>query len=432
MNIAVGGFPRLLEQTAGQLGVGRAGISWIASERFPGKISGVAKQPLDPPTRRGDGYLWVIAFGLSLLANAGILAAVGFAALESAILRAKSPPPPAPPAQTVVMIFPEVGESVKAPAVQAGTLAAAPPVVFAGSRFARTSDDQTAARPDSPAFLGERNTRATSDRPPDPSAPPLPSQAGVMPQDAGHLETTESDYRDGPLDSGHAAAPVNEMPPEPAEPALAEPSPAMADPEPADLTEPAAPAAAPSPRQPLLDGPLPVEVPVPREDVRNHARQLPPAARLATEDAPATPPAPPKTAEDPRPKAPVRPGFKGFQRKTAVVGSISRTGRSALDVEDSPLGRYQAALSRAVELEWQRNCVRHRDFITPGFLTVRFFVEPGGKVRSVQFVGDMATGEVQKGFTLNSIRDAAIPAMPPVLRRQYDQEPLELIFRFYF
>ena len=61
--------------------------------------------------------------------------------------------------------------------------------------------------------------------------------------------------------------------------------------------------------------------------------------------------------------------------------------------------------------------MRHRDFITPGFLTVRFFVETGGKVRSVQFVGDMETGEVQKGFTLNSIRDAEIPAMPPPCAR---------------
>jgi len=59
-------------------------------------------------------------------------------------------------------------------------------------------------------------------------------------------------------------------------------------------------------------------------------------------------------------------------------------------------------------------------------------VETSGKNRSVQFVGDMETGEVQKGFTLNSIRDAAIPAMPPALRREYDEEPLELIFRFYF
>jgi len=85
-----------------------------------------------------------------------------------------------------------------------------------------------------------------------------------------------------------------------------------------------------------------------------------------------------------------------------------------------------------VELEWQRNCVRHRDLITPGFLTVRFFVENNGRVRSVQFVGDMETGEIQKGFTLNSIRDAAIPPMPAAVRGEFGHEPLELVFRFYF
>ena len=44
----------------------------------------------------------------------------------------------------------------------------------------------------------------------------------------------------------------------------------------------------------------------------------------------------------------------------------------------------------------------------------------------------METGEVQKGFTLNSIRDANIPAMPANLKKNYEKEPLELIFNFYF
>jgi hypothetical protein len=169
-------------------------------------------------------------------------------------------------------------------------------------------------------------------------------------------------------------------------------------------------------------------VPVPRKTAAGEEIKPTPEPRPAAEAKPATS----EVAELPKPKTQPKPAFKGFQRKTAVVGSISRTGKSSLDVEDSALGRYQAAISRAVELEWQRNCVRHRDFITPGFLTVRFFVENSGKVRSVQFVGEMETGEVQKGFTLNSIRDAEIPAMPAALRREYDEEPLELVFRFYF
>jgi hypothetical protein len=44
----------------------------------------------------------------------------------------------------------------------------------------------------------------------------------------------------------------------------------------------------------------------------------------------------------------------------------------------------------------------------------------------------METGQVQKGFTLSSIRDAAIPAMPAELRKELDGEPMELLFNFYF
>jgi hypothetical protein len=185
-----------------------------------------------------------------------------------------------------------------------------------------------------------------------------------------------------------------------------------------------------------MEGSNPVDVAVPAvtEDLSH--------TNLATE-LPTQPPAPDEgqTGDAPRPpsaRAINDPVFSGNQRKTAIVGSISRTGRSALNVADSPLGRYQAAISRAVELEWQRNCVRHRDFITPGYLTVRFYVEPSGKVKSVQFVGQMGTGEVkkggeiQKGFTLNSIRDAEIPPMPAALKKEFSKDPLELTFNFYF
>jgi hypothetical protein len=376
----------------------------------------------------------MIALGLSLLANAALLALVGLAALESEALRKKLTPPPAPPAETVATIFPEMAAASLAPPA-----VSEPPPPAAKKRFARTSEDQAAARPERSAFHGERNTQATSDKAPTASAPALPSQAGIEPRDEADIETTESDYQDGSLAPRSAAAP--DMPEAPATP----PQPAVPPAEPAPPREttaappktpgPDATRSVPPPRENLLSGPNPVDVQVPREtaDAKDEIRPTPEQRPAATAKPPETKPAETaKPAEPPKPKPSQDPAFKGFQRKTAVMGSISRTGRSALDVADSPLGRYQAAISRAVELEWQRNCVRHRDFITPGFLTVRFFVETSGKVRSVQFVGDMETGEVQKGFTLNSIRDAEIPAMPAALRREYDKEPLELIFRFYF
>jgi hypothetical protein len=356
----------------------------------------------------------MIALGLSLLVNFLIVAAVGLAALESALLRKKSVVVPPPPSDTVVTIFPEL-------APDATTTPETIPAQALEKRFARTTPDQAETPEKSTAFIGERNTRATSDRAPVPAAPPLPSQAGITPRDETDIETTESNYQDGELASNPAASPAAMPPAPPPEPSATE-NPDTPGPDEVRSTPP-------PPREKLMDGPNPVDVQVPKETAKTEKIRPAPEKRPAAETPPEPKPAEvTKAVETPRDK----PAFKGFQRKTAVVGSISRTGRSALDVEDSPLGRYQAAVSRAVELEWQRNCVRHRDFITPGFLTVRFFVEKGGKVRSVQFVGEMETGEVQKGFTLNSIRDAEIPAMPQALRKDYDTEPLELIFRFFF
>jgi len=181
------------------------------------------------------------------------------------------------------------------------------------------------------------------------------------------------------------------------------------------------------PLEKLVEGPNPVDVPV----------QESPKTKPDTKEAKRSPPAQPeqkkRDASPPtaRKQAINDPAFSGYQRKTAIRGSISRTGVSALDVEDTPLGRYQSVISRAVEQEWQRNCARYRDLITPGYLTIRFYVETSGRVRSVQFV-DGFTGENQKGFTLNSIRNAEIPPMPASLRKDYEKQPLEFIFNFYF
>jgi outer membrane biosynthesis protein TonB len=291
--------------------------------------------------------------------------------------------------------------------------------------FARTAPDQAAERPEAPRFIGERNTRATSDRAPDPDAPPMPSQAGI--DDKRDIETTESRYRDGELDSGAPSSATPPTPP-PAPPPAALAAEAEALRTPAD--EPAAP-----PQERLAEGPNPVDREVAKEKPARE-KPKPAPARRAEEAKPEETAAKAEPARDsPKPAAPAsagKPGFTGFQRKTQIRGSISRRGTSALDVEDSPLGRYQAAISRAVERQWQRNCVRYRDLITPGFLTVRFVVESSGKVRSVGFVESADSGEVQKGFTLSSIREAEIPPMSAELKKQLNGEPLELIFNFYF
>ncbi len=368
---------------------------------------------------RDDSRLWVIALMLSLLVNVAVLGLAGYTAIKTQVLRKPAVTVAPAPTERVITIYPEISaeelvveEAAKKP------------------RFARTSPDQAAPPPEKADLIGERDTQVTSDRAPDPTAPPLPSQAGIAPRHDDDLETTESDYRDGKLEAA----------PSPEAMATTEPSPPAppAEPTPADDTTPGEKVAKPGtdemtttppPAEKLLDGPNPVDVAVAKPvEVPDVIKPTPPKRKKDGGQVA-------KPAELPKPPVakPVSdPAFAGNQRKAAIVGSISRSGRSAMNVANTPLGRYQALISRAVELEWQRNCVRHRDFITPGYLTVRFFVETSGKVRTVQFVGQMQTGEVQKGFTLNSIRDAAIPAMPAALKKEFAEEPLELIFNFYF
>ncbi len=392
----------------------------LRPKRFAPRVAPLATRSLASSARRGDGRLWVIALGLSLLVNAGILLILGLASLDSRALRKVRPASPPAAASTTVIIVPGIATASPNPV-------AATPVPASGKpRFARTDEAQTAAAPETSARIGERNTRATSNRNPEVTAPPLPSQAGIEPEDREDLETTESDYQDGRLTDGQAATPPSPMPTPAPDPEFAEnQSPGEKAETPGKDDSKSSPPA----RQRLIAGPNPVDVPVPRDVAENPVNQPSPLKSPQPEKPAPSPEASPKPVAA---KPASDPGFRGYQRKAAIVGSISRTGRSALDVADSPLGRYQAVISRAVEQEWQRNCVRHRDFITPGFLTLRFFVETSGRVRTVQFVGDMASGEVQKGFTLNAIRDADIPAMSAALKKDFEKEPLELIFNFYF
>jgi hypothetical protein len=382
----------------------------------------LAPLEMTSPLRQGDGRLWAIALMLSLGVNFGILGIAGFTMLKSEILRKtqSSFVPPQQVSETTMTILPEFFAAESEPKLPSP----------ANPEFARTSADQAAPPPENAPFIGERNTQATSDRSPSPAAPPLPSQAGIEPKNPQDFETTESTYQDGKLETDQVATPQAPLP--------SPPLPPIPDPVVSENTNSSPKTetpgndeirATPPPPDRLLSGPSPVDVPVPKAP--EDSKDLKPTPEKRPKDGVA------KENDPPNPKAATAkpsadPGFRGNQRKTAIVGSISRTGRSALNVADSPLGRYQAQISRAVEQEWQRNCVRHRDFITPGFLTVRFFVETSGKIRTVRFVGEMETGEVQKGFTLNAIRDAEIPAMPAALKKEFDKEPLELIFNFYF
>lgn len=373
------------------------------------------------PPFQSQAKLWLMAFVLSAALNAVILAVIGFWLVAALIIQ---PPVRSETAwDTVALIVPSMAPATTDVAVDV----VAPPDAPKAPDFARTSPDQAEETPESPDFIGERNTRATSDATPRPDGPDLPSQQGREPRWEDEIETTESDYQDGELAHDRSAEP--EAPPmagdvavvEPAEPEVA---PAPADPAPAV-------AEAPIEKERLAEGPVPVDRMVKESPETEESPKPTPAERAEEGKEELAETAKPADAAQPA-SNPDAPGFRGNQSKTRLEGSISRTGRSALNVEDSVLGRYHASVSRAVEKEWQRNCVRNRDYITPGQLTMRVMLEPSGKVRSVGFVEEFGVGNIPKGFTLNSIRDAEIPAMPAELKKQLDGEPLELIYRFNF
>lgn len=307
-------------------------------------------------------------------------------------------------------------------------------------RFARTSPDQTSAIPEKPDFIGDRDTIATSDALPAAGAPAMPSQKGRDPRRPDDIETTESTPQDGPLEHDQVAS-------MPSQPATSSSSPANTDPSPSPIPTPLATTPSPqktsqSPPQtaatdaknvtatdaPTLPGDQVVERPMTEEALKTQKAQNTPDLAASTPPPPSLPkPTPPQPNRPPK-----EPGFRGNQSKTKITGSIKRQGRSALNVANTAMGRYHSKLSRAVEAEWHRNCAKYRDFITPGILTIRFVIDPNGSVRSVNVVEMVDAGEVQKGFTLNSIRQAKIPPIPAELKAEIEDDPIEITYNFYF
>lgn len=370
--------------------------------------------------------LWLVSFLCSLaLLLIGVFL-FGVLTLTSMVF---SPKPPLPrPAEQVVVIL--------APALPKAAPAAAPaPTIPVEEKdrpqFARTSADQESAPPEKADFIGDRDTIATSDSIPLAGAPAMPSQAGREPLRPKEIETTVSKPQDG--DITHTA------PSTPSPQPMTQPSPRSPNENfPQELPTKTSTLAENRTEQEMPDKPEQKEI-IPKETilgeipVESAAKQeeIKPKPMVATEDSHEKASQLPKPNK-PREADPTTPGFRGNQEKTKISGSITRQGKSALNVANTSLGRYHAALSRAIEAEWHRNCTKYRDFITPGILTMRFVIDPNGSVRSVSVVEMVDAGEVQKGFTLNSIRQAKLPAIPADLKKELDGEPLEITYNFYF
>lgn len=279
-------------------------------------------------------------------------------------------------------------------------------------RFARTSADQE-AQPDGPTdILGERDTRAASELAPTPGADPnAPSQDGKNPLFRGHVETVSKDYEDGSVGKDKTG----------------------------EETETPQEATAPEDNTPSDNLPQIGEAPSKQESsgmaTNKHLKE---GLELATpksgdaeaqfEDAPKNKPSPRERSE----LEPKKDGFSDYSKQTRMTGSISRQGKSAINVRNSPLGRYQALVSKAVELQWRRNCEQHRDHIVPGVISLRFYVDDKGGVSGIKFQEVIGANYIERGFTQRAIRQAKLPQMPEEVLEELNGELLELVYNFYF
>ena len=369
---------------------------------------------------RSDARLWLTAVLASVVLNVVVIAVMGLLAISSLFLRDVPPPPPKAETRSVMIV----------PVTRAAEPEAVPePEPPAAKSFARSSPDQESEAPENPAFIGERDTQLTSDTPPVASAPEMPSQTGIKPE-YDELETTESNYQDGDLAHDREGAPGEArtavMEEQQEQEQAASESEIGGTNEMVEREDDPAP-----PAEKLAETPFPVERPVLPMEAEEEPKSAPEEVGKSNEENEMKE----EVAEnlkkvDPSPAG--EQGFRGHQRKTELKGSISRSGRAALDIKAGALGKYHAAISRAIEKSWQRKVVQNLDYIKPGVIRVRVVLDPKGKVRSVGTVDEFGIGVIQKGFTHSAIRDARLPAMPAEVKRELDGDPLELLYNFIF
>jgi len=295
------------------------------------------------------------------------------------------------------------------------------------NKHTRTSAEQAGAPDQETDRIGERDTLAASEKAPTIGADPnTPSQDGANPLYQGQVETVTREYQDGSVGRDKTGA-ETEQPQE--ETASRNDTP---DKETKPKVEPIEPKPAEDSAQP-------------KNKHLNKGEKLPTPdlgkAKGRVQDKPKEKESPKERLNDGQSKEtkgealkqdPKKDSFTGHSRKNKVTGSISRRGKSALNVKNTPLGRYQALVSKAVELQWRRNCEQHRDYIVPGVISIRFYVDKNGKVSGIKFQEVLEANFIERGFTQRAIRQAKLPRMPNSVRKELDGDPLELIYNFYF
>lgn len=253
------------------------------------------------------------------------------------------------------------------------------------SNFVDTSVPESEV-PEKAAFESERNTAAAS---PDEArgGEEIPTQDG---RDQAFLELEERAL------------------------AVAQPAPVPPAPE----TPPTASAAQPSP-------PREARLPEPQQEIKPRPEEdgITMAANVAREPEEQSKP-------QPQPAAPsARPAYRPMTRATRLTGSIDSRGKAAVSALSTPLGRYRKAISDAVGSSWYYYIGSRMDMFSIGTVKVIFTIEQDGKARNPRVLSN-TSNESFEIVTIESIRAAEIPPIPPDVLPVLDGGRIEIDFSF--
>lgn len=325
--------------------------------------------------------------------------------------------PPADGEKEVTMVFAEQIIPLPAPAPP-------PPPKPAPKPYIRTTQNQAAAAAPAKAdFVSDRNTVAASRKAAFPDGTePLPTSEG---RERPTMELANRTFRDGETknDSAPSALPVP--------PPMRVPDPLI--PRAADPASPGAVAATQpvSPMAKVVDeldknmarvdtGTLPFEV-----------KKADPADSPPKAEAPRNPPVAKAIPVDPATGQPLPdPQKNAFQPEThtgKVKGTITNRGEASVNAVETPMGRYMRAVTSAVEKKWHQYRRQKADAVTPGELSLRFYVTRSGATEDLQITSDRAKADPRMAdFTLQAIMDADIPPIPRELLPVLEKERVEI------
>jgi hypothetical protein len=285
-------------------------------------------------------------------------------------------------------------------------------------KFAQTPEAQETAAPEKADFIGKKDTVASSDANAmagDEKETALPGDQEVV----DDIKVTNEKFNDGPdKGSGMKGESIGKV----------------GEGEDSSSREKVAPT--PDESKPLEKTAMVKDVPVDFVDTEGVRETLDDATvkKAPKEEVQAkveeTPPMKKEDAKVVKNEGSPQGGFQSQQSKTKVQGTLNASGKGSLNVEDSPLGRYQETIFRLIEREWQPRHFKFRVHSAPGHITIRFLVDAKGKVSGRRQVEMRGASDMQRAIILDSIQASKFPVMPIEVSKELDGEPLELNITF--